>query len=136
MIRRFTDRTELHKALPGSSAEALMRELSRWGNTTTIILHGNCVFEFKGNFPDGSIAEDYYNLEGPASCLHGHINLKAIDHICFQDRPHRGRESYAFNFQDDNDNNIFKVFLGRDEQGTLLVEQVTAFKRIQLELVI
>lgn len=118
--------------LAGSQAEALMRELSTWSNTTTVILHGGCVFEFKGAFPEGSIAEGFYNLDGPVPGFHGHISLKAISTIGFQERTHRGRESYAFTFQDKNDQNIFKVFLGRDSNGELLPEQVNAFQRIKI----
>ncbi|PIE25262.1 MAG: heme utilization cystosolic carrier protein HutX [Neptuniibacter caesariensis] len=117
--------------LPGEQAEALLRELATWGNTTTIILHGGCVFEFKGLFPAGEIGHGYYNLKGTQPGFEGHINLEAIDHIDFQDKPHRGRESYAFTFQDKDNNNIFKVFIGRDEQGVLLPEQVKRFKQIQ-----
>ncbi|RTE66311.1 heme utilization cystosolic carrier protein HutX [Amphritea opalescens] len=124
----------LSKSLAGDQAEALLRELANWGHTTTIILHGGCVFEFKGCFPEGSIGHGYYNLDGPIPGLHGHIDLAAIHHIDFQDKPHRGRQSYAFNFQDQNNQNIFKVFLGRQEDGELIAEQVTRFKAIQQQL--
>ena len=117
--------------LAGSQALDLMRELATWSNTTTIILHGGCVFEFKGPFPEGSVGEGFYNLDGPIPGFHGHINLKAIDHIGFQERAHRGRESYAFTFQNKDDDNIFKVFLGRDSNGELIAEQVAAFQRIK-----
>lgn len=126
-----TSTTSQSARLAGSQAEALMRELATWSNTTTIILHGGCVFEFKGPFPEGSIAEGFYNLDGPVPGFHGHINLKAIDYIGFQERAHRGRESYAFTFQDKEDQNIFKVFLGRDSDGQLLAEQVKAFQQIK-----
>ena len=63
--------------LPGHQAEALMVELARWGNLTTIVLHGGCVFEFKGPFPEGATAEGYYNLTGPVPGFHGHIRLDA-----------------------------------------------------------
>lgn len=117
--------------LPGHQAEALMVELARWGNLTTIVLHGGCVFEFKGPFPEGAAAEGYYNLTGPVPGFHGHIRLDAVDHIGFQVRQHRGRDSYAFTFNDAQGSNLFKVFLGRDEAGELIPSQVASFKRIQ-----
>lgn len=122
--------------LAGEQAESLLRELATWGNTTTIVIHGGCVFEFKGPFPEGSIAQGYYNLSGPVPGFHGHLNLDAIAHIAFQDKLHRGRQSYAFNFQDKEGQNIFKVFLGRDEDGELIQEQVDAFKKIQSSLIV
>lgn len=124
----------LSEFLPGDQAEALLRELASWGHTTTIILHGSCVFEFKGCFPEGSLGHGYYNLEGTIPGLHGHIDLAAIHHIDFQDKPHRGRTSYAFNFQDQDNHNIFKVFLGRQEDGELITEQVARFKAIKQQL--
>lgn len=120
--------------LPGSEAEALLRELATWSNTTTIIIHGGCVFEFKGRFPEGSVGEGFYNLHGPVPGFHGHINLALIDHIAFQERPHRGRASSAFTFQDKSASCIFKVFLGRDSHGELIPEQLAAFKRIKESL--
>lgn len=117
--------------MQGTQAEALMRELSGWGNTTTIILHGGCVFEFKGTFPQGDLSEGFYNLNSHSSGFEGHINLNVIDSIAFQSRAHRGRESHAFIFQDHNGDAIFKVFLGRDTDGSLLPKQVEAFNKIQ-----
>ena len=63
--------------------------------------------------------------------FHGHIRLEAISHIALQDKKHRGRQSYAFDFQNDENKSIFKVFLGRETSGELIAEQVQAFNRIQ-----
>lgn len=128
------EHTPLSAQLPGDQAEALLRELAHWGNTTTIILQGGSVFEFKGRFPEGELGHGYYNLTGPVPGLHGHISLDAIDHIDFQDQPHRGRTSYAFNFQNKDNNNIFKVFLGRHPDGELIATQVARFKEIKQQL--
>ena len=118
-------------SLPGAQAPVLLEELAQWGNTTTIVLHGDCVFEFKGCFPPGSISGDYYNLDGPVPGLHGHIRLEAIDRIGFQDRPHRGRDSYAFTFDNARGENVFKVFLGRDQSGEILPAQLEKFQEIR-----
>lgn len=122
--------------LGAEHSESLLAALSTWGNTTTIIIHKGCVFEFKGPFPKGAIAQGYYNLEGPIPGFHGHIKLDAIKHIKFQEKQHRGRQSYAFDFQDKESSSIFKVFLGRDEKGELIPDQVDAFKRIRTTLTI
>jgi putative heme utilization carrier protein HutX len=119
------------KSIAGTNAEALLCALATWGNTTTIILHGGCVFEFKGSFPKGSIAEGFYNLAGNFPGFHGHIRLDAICEIALQDKKHRNRQSYAFDFQDNENKSIFKVFIGRNASGELISEQVDAFKRIQ-----
>lgn len=123
--------TETHHTLAGEHALALMQTVARWQNTTTIILHGGCVFEFKGIFPGGELAEGFYNLHSSGNGFEGHINLKAIARICFQSRAHRGRESHAFVFEDAEGGVIFKIFLGRTSNGTLIPEQVTAYHAIQ-----
>lgn len=116
--------------IPGEQALGLLTELSRWGNTTTIIIHGGCVFEFKGVFPVGDVAHGYYNLQGESG-FQGHIKLDNISSVGFQDSPHRGKTSYAFVFNDAQEQVIFKVFLGRDKDGELLANQVEAFKQLQ-----
>lgn len=117
-------------SLPGTEALALLQRISTWGNTTTIVLHGGCVFEFKGPFPSGEMAEGYYNLKGGTG-FEGHLRLDLIDEIQLQSRQHRGRESHAFVFADKDGGAIFKIFLGRDEDGRLLINQLREFEQIK-----
>lgn len=121
------------QVMPGAKAVTLLKEIANWEWVTTIILHGGSVFEFKGPFPEGSLGEGFYNIEGDMPGFHGHININQIAHIRFQDKAHRGRESYAFVFETAADEAVFKVFLGRDKQGELITSQVTRFKQLQAE---
>jgi len=93
----------------------------------TIVLHGGCVFEYKGPFPAGEIGKGFYNLKGTRPGFEGHINLKAIDHIAFQVRKHAGRVAYALNFNDKEGANLFKVFLGRNGAGEIYPDQKYRF---------
>ncbi len=117
--------------MPGIQAQSLLEEIASWSWVTTIIIHGGSVFEFKGPFPSGSNAEGFYNLEGDMPGFHGHLNLNRISHITFQDKAHRGKESYAFVFENEKNDVIFKVFLGRTDDGELISEQVERFKQLQ-----
>lgn len=128
----MTDIADVKVSLPGARALGLLADIHTWGKTTTIILHGGCVFEFKGVFPLGTEAQGFYNLKGESG-FEGHINPKAIARISFQTKPHRGREAYAFVFEDEQGESIFKIFLGRDEQGELLAPQVEKFKALLAE---
>ena len=119
--------------LAGSEAENLLRSLSQWGPTTTVVLHGGCVFEFKGPFPDGSVGEGYYNLTGSDWGFHGHIRLDAVHSIGFQQRQHRGRDSYAFVFLNKQGETLFKVFLGRDPSGCVYPDQIRKFQQIMTD---
>jgi hypothetical protein len=122
--------TTVTQGLSGDEALSLLTLLSSWQNVTTIMIKGGCVFEYKGVFPAGSLGQGYFNFGGDSG-FHGHIRLEAIGSIGFQDRQHRGRDSFAFLFDDTKGRNIFKVFLGRDESGDLHPEQVAAFNRIR-----
>lgn len=124
------------RCLPASQVRPLLEELPRWGNTTTIVIHEGCVFEFKGPFPSGAVAEGYYNLNGPVPGFHGHIKLDRITAVRFQVRPHRGRASYAFVFEAAGGAVVFKVFLGRDDAGELLPRQVERFNEIVQQLAV
>ena len=120
--------------LAGSEALTLLQQISTWGNTTTIVLHGGRVFEFKGEFPTGEIAEGYYNLKGKTG-FEGHLNLDAIKTIQFQSKNHRGRESHALIFTDKNGDAIFKIFLGRDDSGALLQHQIHHFETLRQQAI-
>lgn len=126
----MTDQRE-STALAGDQAEPLLGLLASWQNTTTIVIHGGCVFEYKGCFPAGSIAQGFYNLHSDGEGFEGHLNLDVIDRISFQDKLHRGRQSYAFVFENKAGECIFKVFVGRDAQGELHASQVEAFQQIR-----
>lgn len=118
-------------ALPKDQILPLLQSLPQWGNLTTIVFSGGCVFEFKGPFPHGEPGDGFYNLDGPVPGLHGHLRLDAMDHVRFQDRPHRGRDSYAFVFADAAGKTLFKVFLGREADGSLIASQLDAFNQIR-----
>ncbi len=123
--------TPLRESLPGDLALPLLERLPTLGDTTTVILHGGCVFEFKGPFPKGSVAEGFYNLQGSRPGFEGHLRLEAMARIRFQDRAHRGRASYAFVFEDEDGRSLFKVFLGRDEQGEIFPSQLQFFQQLR-----
>ena len=52
-------------------------------------------------------------------------------HIGFQDRPHAGRIAHALTFNDASGGNLFKVFLGRNEQGDIYPQQVSAYENLR-----
>ncbi|UZE96349.1 heme utilization cystosolic carrier protein HutX [Alkalimarinus alittae] len=118
-------------SMPGDKAQQLLETISQWQNTTTIILHGGSVFEFKGVFPQGELAHGFYNLKGESG-FEGHLNLDKVNVIKFQSKLHRGQESHAFVFHDSEGECIFKIFLGRDAEGQLhpsQKEQYLAYKQ-------
>jgi len=119
------------RRIPGDRAREILEQLPSWGDLVTIVLHGGSVFEYKGPFPPGEVARGFYNLKGTRPGFEGHLRLDAIDHIAFQDRPHAGRVAHALTFNDADGRNIFKVFLGRDEQGAIWPGQIDAYEALR-----
>ena len=117
--------------IPGNRAEQILTDIANWGSVTTIILQIGSVFEFKGPFPKGTSGFGYYNLAGPIPGFHGHLKLDEIDHIAFQEKPHRGRESYALVFNTNEAESILKIFLGRDEAGELITSQKSRYNDLK-----
>lgn len=118
--------------IPGTLALGVLKVLPDWGDLVTIVLHGGCVFEFKGPFPKGKVGRGFYNLDGTVPGFHGHLKLDAIDYIGFQDRPHAGRIAHALTFNDRDAHNLFKVFLGRDSKGTIWPHQLEAYESLRV----
>lgn len=116
--------------LKDAKALDILESLPSWGKMTTIIIHATSVFEFKGPFPEGSVAHGYYNLSCGGLGFEGHINYEKIATIECQSKLHRGRPSYAIIFKTEKEA-IFKVFLGRDEQGEILEDQLEKFNALQ-----
>lgn len=118
----------------GEQALTYLERLVGFGPVTTIVHSFGSIFEVKAPFPKGKVARGYYNLMGTNGELHGHLKLSNVENIALVSKPFRGRESHYFGFFCEKGNNIFKVYLGRNEQRELITEQVAAFKRWQQEL--
>lgn len=112
----------------------LIEELSNWGKVTTIVQNEGSVFEFKGEFPKGSIAHGYYNFMHHKNPFHGHLLVDGITEVAFVSKPHRGSESHSMVFLAPSGNCVFKVFLGRDSERKLIQEQVERFRQLKQQL--
>ncbi|GAB2509210.1 heme utilization cystosolic carrier protein HutX [Microbulbifer agarilyticus] len=119
-------------ALAGSEdVWSLIEELPSWGKVTAIVQNEGSVFEFKGEFPKGSVAHGYYNFMHHKNPFHGHLLVDGIVEIAFVSKPHRGAESHSMVFLAPSGNCVFKVFLGRDAERKLIPEQVERFKQLK-----
>ena len=123
---------EMIERISGEMAESLLRQLSGWGNLTTIINFHGSIFEMTSPVPMGKNAHGYYNLLSKTG-LHGHLNLSAIKEIFFVSKPFMKRESHYVGFFSENGDCIFKVYLGRSEDGKLISSQVEKFKKAKME---
>lgn len=124
---------EMVALVGGEQAQAVLESLVGFGPVTTIVHSFGSIFEVKAPFPKGKVARGYYNLMGREGELHGHLKLDNVKNIALVSKPFMGRESHYFGFFCEAGNNIFKVYLGRNEKRELIEEQVTKFKQWQQE---
>ena len=117
--------------VPAGEAEALLADLSSWGQVTTIVESDGSIFEVKAPFPKGKNARGYYNLMGRDGELHGHLKLDNVAGIALVSKLFMGKEGHSFQFFGHSGRCIFKVYLGRDEKRQLLADQVTRFMALR-----
>jgi putative heme utilization carrier protein HutX len=122
---------EMVYLVKGNMAEAILQEISHWGAVTTIVELAGSVFEFKGSLPEGKPGFGYYNLMGAVGQLHGHLRLDAVANIALLSKPLRGKEAHAIVFYNRAGGCIFKIYLGRDQQGVIYAHQLQAFNRLK-----
>lgn len=112
----------------------LIGELPSWGKVTVIVQNEGSVFEFKGDFPKGSIAHGYYNFMHHKKPFHGHLLVDGLAEVALVSKPHRGVESHSLVFLSPAGHCVFKVFPGRDAEHKPIPEQVERFKRLKSQL--
>lgn len=110
----------------GSRFEAVMREMTTWGELTLVVNTGDVILEAKGSLPEGSLAQGYYNLHGKP--IGGHLKASNCDLIAFVSRKLFSSDTHSVQFYNRQGACMFKVYLGRDTERQLIPEQVARFK--------
>ncbi len=118
---------EEHRTIvPGDRFEAILADLTSWGEVLFIVHTPDIVLECAGTIPAGSFARGYFNLHGD-SFIGGHIKAENCAHIAFVNRPFMGRALRSLQFFNAAGEAMFKVFLRRDKERNLLAAQVERF---------
>lgn len=110
--------------------EAIMTDVATWGEVMMIVHTPNIVMECKGAIPPGSFGRGYFNIHGD-SPIGGHIKAERCRHIAFVSRPFMGRASCSIQFFDNDGDAMFKIFVGRDAERNLRVDQVDRFNELR-----
>jgi heme iron utilization protein len=114
-------------AVAGDSFEELWTGLTTWGTVLFIVHTEDIVLECEGALPPGTSSHGYFNIHGD-SPFGGHIKASNCARIVFVDRAFHGRRSCSVQFLNVAGNAMFKVFVRRDIQRKLLVEQLKNFE--------
>jgi putative heme utilization carrier protein HutX len=112
--------------LPGTHLEAILKDMTEWGEILFIVHTPDIVLECVGKLPPGAFARGYFNLHGD-SPIGGHIKAANCKHVAFVSRPFMGRPSRSVQFFNGSGEAMFKIFVRRDEEKNLLRDQVALF---------
>lgn len=114
-------------AITGDRFEELWAELTTWGTVLFIIHTEDIVLECDGALPPGTSSHGYFNIHGD-NPIGGHIKASNCTRVVFIDRLFHGRRSCSVRFLNAAGNAMFKVFVRRDSQRELLVDQLRDFE--------
>ena len=120
---------EMRRFAPGSAFVDAMDDISGWGDVTVIVHTDDGIMEFGGPIPKGQVARGYFNLMGRTG-FHGHLRHERCSSIAFVERPFMKRTSCLLIFLNAEGGIMFKIFVGRDEQGELKTEQLVKFRAL------
>ncbi|MCC3751929.1 MAG: heme utilization cystosolic carrier protein HutX [Halorhodospira halophila] len=118
---------------PGEQFESILKEVSDWGEVLVVVHNRDLILEVRDRVPPGSSAHGFYNLHGD-SALGGHLRPKRCAAILFVVRPFMGFRTASLQFFTPEGENLFKIFLGRDEQRCLRADQFERFRALAAEL--
>ena len=106
-----------------------MTDIARWGDVTLIVNTDDGIMEFTGPIAEGKVMRGYYNVMAKTG-FHGHIRHERCAAIAFVERPFMGRASAFIAFLNLEGGIMFKVFVGRDENRDLKVDQMVSFRKL------
>lgn len=121
-------------SLDGSLFDKVIEDISSsWGEVLFIKITESFVIEVKTTISRGRYGHGYYNFDGTTP-LSGHLKASDIAKIDFVDKFHRGTFSKSIEFNKENGENIFKIFVTRDKNKELKLDQVKLFDELVKKL--
>ena len=121
----------VHKTDGGRFVE-IMQTVAAWNEAVTFIAHTpDVIAEVTGKLPDGSVARGFYNFkESEPGGIHGHIYYENCAAIYLIERPFMGKRTVSLNFINRAGGAMFKIYVGRDQNGELIERQIQAMRAL------
>ena len=109
-----------------------MQTVAAWNEAVTFIAHTpDVIAEVTGKLPDGSVARGFYNFkESEPGGIHGHIYYENCAAIYLIERPFMGKRTVSLNFINRAGGAMFKIYVGRDQNGELIERQIQAMRAL------
>ena len=125
---------EMMQEVSVAAFDDIMEEVTKWGEVTLLVCNDSIIAEIKGRIPPGSHGHGYFNFAHGASSIGGHIRVTNIGHICFVNKPAFGMESLSIKIFDKQGEGVFKIYLARREDKTIVAEQKEAYGKLRESL--
>ena len=106
------------------------QDMTGWGDVLMIVHTDDIVLEVEGSLPQGSEGHGWFNIHGDGP-IGGHIRKERCASIAFVDRGFHGRRSCSVWFMNGEGRAMFKVFVRRDAEKALLVDQLQRFEALR-----
>ena len=121
----------VHKTDGGRFVE-IMQAVAAWNEAVTFIAHTpDVIAEVTGKLPDGSVGRGFYNFkESEPGGIHGHIYYENCAAIYLIERPFMGKRTVSLNFINRSGGAMFKIYVGRDQNGELIERQIQAMRAL------
>ena len=116
------------KKTDGGRFVEIMQAIAKWDEAVTFIAHTpDVIAEVTGKLPDGSVGRGFYNFkEAEPGGIHGHIYYENCTAVYLVERPFMGKDTVSLNFINRSGGAMFKIYVGRDENGELRQNQIEA----------
>jgi putative heme utilization carrier protein HutX len=114
------------KHFAGDQMVPILETISEWGEVLLLINNKDGVFECKGTIPKGTPGRGYYNL-GSGSPISGHLCYEKCEAVYCVRRSFKKKVTCSVQFFNREGEAMFKIFLGRDAEGSIYPEQLVHF---------
>ena len=123
------------KKTDGGRFVEIMQAIAKWDEAVTFIAHtSDVIAEVTGKLPDGSVGRGFYNFkEAEPGGIHGHIYYENCTAVYLVERPFMGKDTVSLNFINRSGGAMFKIYVGRDENGELRQNQIEAMRALFAE---
>lgn len=116
--------------------EAIWATMTDWESCTFITVGCGGVVEVEGKLPQGKFMHGMFNLTARECPLGGHLFVNRLEHIWFVSKPFFNKESHSVQFFDAAGEQMFAVYLGRDEQREIIPSVKEAYLRMRSEFAV
>ncbi|MFT4300679.1 MAG: heme utilization cystosolic carrier protein HutX [Desulfovibrio sp.] len=115
---------------------AIWAAMTGWESSTFITIGCGGVVEVEGKLPQGNFMHGMFNLTDRQCPLGGHLFINKLEHIWFVSKPFFNKESHSVQFFDAAGDQMFAVYLGRNEQREIIPSVKEAYMHMRSEFAV